>query len=105
MRKYKKLLLILLALQLHAGISADKQQHMIAGMAIYGTCILSGGAIEAIGFKNYFTPKTCVIPVILAGVGKEWYDYQHPKNHTAEFADTMYTILPALGVSVVFYRW
>ena len=75
-------------------IPDDKFKHMFVGAGIYVTCIFGGGALDIIGLNGtkWFNKDTCLIPVFLAGAGKELYDYKHPKTHTAEFADFAYTM-------------
>jgi len=99
----KKLLISIIAMAiftqgLHAKI-AD-------GTMIYGACIISKGAIEAmvgheVAFINY---KTCLIPVIVAGVGKELYDANHD-GHTAEVMDALATIAIPVSLTFVIYEW
>jgi len=48
---------------------------------------------------DYLNEKTCLIPVVVAGVGKEIYDSQHPKNHTAEVMDSVSTVALPIAIS------
>ena len=61
----------------------DKWLHFIAGYSIYLTF--------SVGIGNY-----ALIPVVVAGVGKEIYDAWHPENHTAEVADAVATFAGGL---------
>jgi hypothetical protein len=53
---------------------------------------------ESLDFNmDYLNSRTCLIPVAVAGIGKELYDYQHPKTHTAEVMDAVSTVaIPSL---------
>ena len=103
----KKIILALLIVSsLHAGKHDDKIAHAMAGTMIYGMCIIGKGALEdALGYEvKYLNYKTCVIPVIIAGVGKELYDANHD-GHTSEFLDAVATVAIPIGVSYTIYEW
>ncbi|RUM72731.1 MAG: hypothetical protein DSZ08_00400 [Sulfurovum sp.] len=98
---------LFLTIQLQAGnvVPSDKFSHVYAGLGIYAGCFLIKGVGEALHFNmDYLNAKTCVIPVIAAGVGKEVYDSQHTQTHTPEILDAVSTIaLPlAIGFSIDF---
>ena len=40
-----------------------------------------------------FQPLTSLILYALVGLGKEWYDYEHPETNTACWWDLGFTIL------------
>ena len=61
----------------------DKLLHFIAGYSIYLTF--------SFGIGNY-----ALIPVVVAGVGKEIYDAWHPESHTTEVADAVATVAGGL---------
>lgn len=95
----KKILILVMCLivSLNA-MEKDKKQHMVAGLGIYVGCnILS--TITDIGLNH----KTCLIPVVAAGVGKELYDRRH-KGHTAELNDALATVAIPV-ISVVVLEW
>jgi hypothetical protein len=73
----------------------DKQQHFLGGLIIYGSCISTGYILNI----KYLNKNTCLVPVILAGIGKEMYDLQHLDVHTPEFNDAMVTILPSVLIN------
>ena len=99
----KILLTVLLLTNLHAGVQTDKFAHAFVGLGIYTGCIMLKGIGESMDFNmDYLNEKTCLIPVVVAGVGKEIYDYQHPKHHTAEVMDTVATIAIPLGLAFTF---
>jgi len=104
----KKILLALLFISsLNAEKYDDKITHAMVGTMIYGVCIIGKGAIEAIAghevdFINY---KTCLIPVVVAGVGKEIYDNQHPDTHTSEFLDAAATVAIPFALTYTIYKW
>jgi len=105
----KKLILSILILlgttQSQAKIADDKAQHMFAGVGIYVGCLMIKGAGEALKYDmDYLTTTTCLIPVVVAGVGKELYDANHD-NHTAEWQDAVATIAIPLGMTVILYEF
>ena len=72
-----KLLLIalLLSSQLQAEfIAEDKQKHAIAGLAIYGGCVILGQILKKQDVTDSVNSKTCVLASVALGVGKELYD-------------------------------
>ena len=93
-------LLLTTTLQAGNGIKTDKFAHAFVGLGIYAGCFLIKGIGEAAHFNmDYLNEKTCLIPVVIAGVGKEIYDSQHPKNHTAELMDTIATGALPIGLA------
>lgn len=92
----KKILLILcLVLSLNA-MEKDKKQHAIGGMVIYLSCLAISKTTD-IGLNN----KTCLIPVFVAGVGKELWDRNH-KGHVAELNDVVATVaLPIISFTIL----
>ena len=104
----KKILLALLFISsLNAGKYDDKVSHAAIGVMIYGTCIIGKGALEAVlGYEvKYYNYKTCLIPVIAAGIGKEIYDNQHPDTHTSEFLDAAATVAIPFALTYTIYKW
>ncbi len=101
----KKLLIILLLVSSLNAIEKDKFAHAFVGVGIYGLCLVTGGIIEEMGYDSKLNTTTCLIPVVVAGVGKELYDKQHPDKHTADWKDAAATMAIPLGMSVVLYKW
>jgi len=105
----KKLLLSLIATAILAqGINAgeydDKAKHAMVGMLIYTGCFFVKGTGEALKYDmDYLTPTTCLIPVVVAGIGKEIYDSQHD-GHTAEVMDAVATVAIPFGIWTI-YKW
>ena len=102
----KVILSLLMALTLttniHADIGEDKFKHAFAGLSIYAGCFFVKGTGEALNYDmDYLTPATCLIPVVVAGVGKEIYDSQHD-GHTAEFMDAVATVAIPFGTYTLF---
>jgi len=95
----KIILIMLLAVTLNAQIADDKYKHLVAGFVIYSTCLIYGNVID----NSYWDKNTCLIPVAVAGVGKEVYDNSH--GGTVEFADFAYTMAVPITFNVVLYRW
>jgi len=106
----RKLLLSLLAVMaigqsLHAEIPRDKYSHAIAGLGVYVGCFMVKGVGESLKYDmDYLTARSCLIPVIVAGVGKEIYDSQHD-GHTAEFMDVVATIAIPVTLNYVIFEW
>ena len=91
---------ILSLTQLQA-VPSDKFQHAFVGVGIYAGCFLVKGIGESMHYDmDYLDAKTCLIPVVAAGVGKELWDSQH-RNHTAEWQDAAATIAIPLGTFVL----
>ena len=84
-----------------AEITEDKLMHAGVGIVIWGGCIALGQILE----NSYLNYKTCLIPVVVAGVGKEIYDHQHPESHTSEWQDAAATVLIPLTATIVIYKW
>ena len=61
-------------------IPTDKSLHFIVGVLIYAVGHFAG---HTIGFAL----------VVVAGIGKEIYDYAHRDKHNPEFMDALVTIL------------
>lgn len=98
----KKLLLILaLTLSLNAGVAGDKFMHAGAGFVIYVGCLVATDVLH----RSKENVWMCLIPVAVAGVGKEVYDHNHPDNHTAEWQDAAATMLIPLAFTVTLYKW
>lgn len=87
----KFLISIILCVSLNADVPKDKVLHAGVGLGIYIGCLVI-----------YKDRTSCLIPVILAGVGKELYDYKHPENHTADVADALATISIPMGTWVIY---
>ena len=64
-----------------AQLAQDKRDHIVIGMAVYGTTRALGG-----------TPAQALAAAAIVGVGKEVYDHYHPANHSAEIWDAVATI-------------
>jgi len=80
--------------------NTDKYIHAFVGLGIYTGCFLIKDIGEATHFNmDYLNEKTCLIPVVAAGVGKEVYDSQHPKNHTVDIMDTIATVGIPIGLA------
>ncbi len=105
MKKILIVLILTLGLNAENKVASDKASHLMVGTGIYVGCLLFKGGAEALHFDmSYLTSTTCLIPVIVAGVGKELYDANH-EGHEAEFADLAYTVAVPLGMSIVLYEW
>jgi len=101
----KLILALLLVTSLNAKIESDKYSHAFIGVGIYVGCLLTKGAGEALKYDmSYLTTKTCLIPVVVAGVSKEIYDANHD-NHTAEVMDALATIAIPVSLSFVIFEW
>lgn len=74
-------------------IPVDKANHFIAGTLIY---VLSA---------MLFSSLSAMIPVIIAGIGKEIYDIIIKKS-TPDIVDFLYTVLGALPSLILnFVKW
>ena len=73
---FKKLFVVLSSTLLlnSGGFGEDKVNHTIVGVGIYGSCIVSGKVLNK---EKYFNKYSCMLHVIIAGVGKEIYDVNH----------------------------
>ena len=102
-RKVIKYLLTALVLTsvLKADLPSDKLKHASAGFVIYSACMIFDTATD----NEYLNPITCLVPVAIAAGVKEWYDYQHPENHTAEWGDVAATMAIPIVFSITIYRW
>jgi len=102
----KKILLAIMLLTFtHAGVQSDKFQHAFVGVGIYGLCLITSGLIEDAGYDlHYDKAVMCLLPVAVAGAGKELYD-STKDNHNAEFADFAYTMAIPLSTSIILYKW
>ncbi len=100
------MIMVLLSISnLNAEIADDKFAHAYVGAGIYVGCMMFKGAGEALDYDmSYLTEFTCLIPVAVAGIGKEIYDNNH-EGHTAEWQDAVATMVIPLGASVVIYKW
>lgn len=58
----------------------DKKLHILCGFAI---CVFVG---------ILFNSNVGLLVACLAGIGKEVYDYFHPKQHSVELADFLATV-------------
>ena len=73
-------------------IPHDKMGHMIAGVLVFLLALLLGVTIWiAMGV------------VLAVAVGKEIYDYFHPKIHTADPLDAIATVILAAMITVVIF--
>ena len=97
----KFLAALVLSMSLHADAPNDKMAHAAAGFVIYSACIIFDAATD----NEFLDPLTCLIPVAVAAGGKEWYDHQHPENHSAEWSDVAATMAIPIVFSITIYRW
>ncbi len=98
-------MLVLGLTNLNAEVAGDKFAHAFVGTGIYVGCLMAKGAGEALNYDmSYLTEFTCLIPVAVAGIGKEIYDNNN-EGHTAEWQDAAATMVIPLGMSVVIYKW
>ncbi len=88
---------------LHAGIGSDKYKHAYAGIGIYAGCMLIDTILEKAGHDTILNKKTCLIPVAVAGIGKELYDRKQV-NHTADLMDVVATVAIPVGF-VTLFEW
>lgn len=96
----KKLMILLIALTVSShAVSQDKFDHAFAGTIIYAVCLMTGGVLDEMDYEHPLTTAGCLIPVLVAGIGKEIYD------DDGEFADVAYTMAIPVTFSVVFYKW
>jgi hypothetical protein len=101
----KKLLIILLLLtSINAKVDSDKISHTLVGAGIYGLCLLTGEIMKEAGYNSYLDSTTCLLPVAVAGIGKEIYDANH-EGHNAEWEDFAYTMAIPITTSIVLYKW
>lgn len=101
----KKLFIALMLItSINAKTNDDKVSHALVGAGIYGLCLVTGGIIEKAGYDNYLDSTTCLLPVAVAGIGKEIYDANH-EGHNAEWEDFAYTMAIPVGMSIVLYEW
>ncbi len=102
MKKYIFIALLMVS-ALNASIGADKYKHAYVGIGIYAGCMLVDSILEGAGYDTMLNEKTCLIPVAVAGIGKEIYDSQHA-NHTSDAMDAVATMaIPFVGVTL--YSW
>ena len=66
-------------------VSNDKILHLTIGYFFYSSCIVSS-------FLFDFNKKYCLASTFILGIGKEVYDYYHPKTHSVEAADVLATV-------------
>ena len=107
MKKIILIMALILSSMVHAEdiIPRDKFNHAFVGLGIYAGCFLVKGIGESLKYDmDYLTPRTCLIPVIVAGVGKEIYDANY-ENHTSEWQDAVATIAIPLAFDVIVYEW
>ena len=96
----KLLLALLLASQLQAEyIAQDKTKHAVAGLAVYGSCIILGEILKKQDVTTAVNSKTCVLASIGVGVAKEVYDAQG--YGTAEIMDGVATFALPMTISYV----
>jgi len=94
-----------LSQNVNAGKYDDKAKHAFVGLGIYAGCFFIKGIGEGLKYDmDYLTARTCLIPVVVAGVGKEVYDSQHD-GHTAEFMDVVATIAVPATLTFVIFEW
>ena len=77
----------------------DKQYHALAGTGIYLGCLFLAGIAHNNNIP-WINAKTCLIPVYVAAVGKEYYDYR--SGGTAEFADAAVTVSIPSGGYIIY---
>ena len=102
----KKLLLVLIMISTLNGASVpeDKFKHAFVGFSIYGLCLFGGVILDEFDYDHPLDGATCLVPVFIAGAGKEIYDANND-GHTAEFADFAATVAIPVGLSFVIYEW
>ena len=98
-------MVILFTSILNAEIALDKKLHAGVGTLLYFGCTATFAVFEHNGYSlNYDKSMICLIPVISVGAGKEAWD-STKENHTSDWQDAAYTILPSVGLSFVIYKW
>lgn len=105
----KKTALVLLALISIANaeikIADDKFKHAYVGIAIYAGCLFLKGGLDALNYDSkYITTTTCLIPVVVAGVGKEIYD-ANTDGHVSEWQDAFATMAIPSTLTLTLYEW
>jgi len=99
------LFLIMTSIFAQAQMASDKFAHLFVGGAIYVGCFFVKSIGESMKYDmDYLNTTTCLIPVIVAGAGKELYD-STKDDHDAEFADFAYTMALPLTAGIVLYKW
>ena len=89
----KILLIVFLSFNLYA-LEKDIMQHAVAGTIIYASCY----------FFTDYNEAECLVPVAVAAVGKEAYDYYSDDDGTAELKDVVATMaIPLISFSVM--KW
>ena len=96
-----KIIILCLFIFTNFSSSNDKIQHMVVGASIYGVCIITGKIIDS----DYLSEVNCLLPVFIAGAGKEIYDYKHPKKHSAEFLDVVATVSAPLLYNLIKFKF
>ena len=98
--KYLLTFLLLTSLAKPTIIHEDKIMHMVAGGAIYFSCIFINR--EILADEDMFDEKYCLLPPLFAGIGKELYDqHQYGGFDLEDIGATM--AIPT--VSFVLYEW
>lgn len=88
----KILLTVFLSFNLYA-LEKDSMQHAVAGTIIYASCY----------FFTDYNEAECLVPVAVAAVGKEVYDY-YSDDGKAELNDALATMaIPLISFSVI--KW
>lgn len=77
-------------------IGADKWAHAVGGAVIAQATLPLFHWLQA--------SWLAIVPVIVAGVAKEWHDRSHPSEHTADIRDAAWTILGGLA-GLLFGLW
>ena len=72
----------------------DKYQHF------------AGSAVLSYGFSEFVGPNKAFLASVVIGAAKEFYDYKHPKNHTASYKDFAWDVAGAyVGVYLKGYSF
>lgn len=79
----------------------DKLVHALVGLVIG----LLFGVIAVAFFGEGYGPASAIVAALVAGVGKEVYDAEHPDVHTTDPLDVVATMLGGIVAAVPLYFW
>ena len=74
--------------QLNTAFPLDKQAHLMGGFIVHTV------------FMYLVSPVSALVPVVIAAVGKEYYD---SKTHPADWKDAVATVLGGLASLGIYY--
>lgn len=74
--------------QIKNGIPLDKRAHLLGGFVIHSV------------FLYLLSPLSALVPVIIAAVGKEYYD---SNTHPADWKDALATVLGGIASLGIYY--